>query len=228
MPSSVQVFLGFAAYAVVHSALLTEGVRSVLEAVLGARGFRGLYRIGFTVQAVVLLAGYVVWIAHLPDAQWGEAEGLFAWVLWGVKGAALLFILGCVSQIGSAEFLGWAQFRAWRRGEAIEGDGVESGRLEVSGPYRFVRHPMYGALLVALWAEPHWSANRFAFVLAASLYLWAGSLHEERRLTRFYGQAYLEYMARTPRMVPDLRRRQPLLRILRPRHSPIRGQRKKR
>ena len=228
MPSPILVFLGFALYAAVHTALLTEGVRSALEALVGRRAFPGVFRLGFSVQAVVLLVGYVVWVARLPDVQWGGATGVLAWGLWAVKGAALAYILGCAARIGGAEFLGWAQFRAWRRGEAIRGDGVETGELVVAGPYRWVRHPMYAAGLVVLWAEPHWSANRFAFVLAASLYLWVGSLHEERRLVRFYGQAYRDYRARTPRLIPHLPGRQPLLRILRPRHSPIRGQRKKR
>ena len=208
MPSPVLVFLGFAVYAAVHSALLTESVRSALEAWVGPRAFPGVFRLGFTVQAVVLLAGYVVWVARLPDVQWGEATGVIAWGLWAVKGVALAYVLGCVARFGTAEFLGWAPFRAWRRGEAVSGDGVETGDLVVGGPYRFVRHPMYAATLVVLWAEPHWSANRFAFVLAASLYLWVGSLHEERRLVRFYGQAYRDYMARTPRLVPHLLRRQ--------------------
>ena len=228
MPSPLLVFLGFAAYALLHSVLLTEGVRSALEVLVGPRVFPGLFRLGFTVQAVVLLAGYVVWVVRLPDVHWGRATGVFAWGLWAVKGAALVYLLGCVARFGTADFLGWAQFRAWRRGEAIRGDGVETGDLVVGGPYRFVRHPMYAATLVALWAEPHWSANRFAFVLAASLYLWVGSLHEEQRLVRFYGQAYRDYMARTPRLIPRVPCRQPLLRILRPRHSPVRGQRKKR
>jgi protein-S-isoprenylcysteine O-methyltransferase Ste14 len=222
------VFLGFVAYAAVHSALLTAGARSALEALVGPRAFRGLFRLGFCVQAAVLLAGYAVWAARLPDVSWGAAPGGIAWGLWAVKAAALAFLLQCLARLGAAEFLGWAQFRAWRRGEAPAGDGVETGRLVVAGPYRWVRHPMYTALLVALWAEPRWSANRLAFVLAASLYLWVGSVHEERRLVGFYGTAYRAYRARTPRLIPRPPRWQPLLRILRRRHSPVRGQRKMR
>ena len=58
--------------------------------------------------------------------------------------------------------------------------------------------------LLVLWPDPHWAANGFAFSLAASLYLWLGALHEERRLLGYYGQAYRDYMECTPRFLPGL------------------------
>ena len=204
LPSAVLTFLGFTAYALFHSALLTNWSRTALEAALGKRAFAGLFRLGFALQAGVLLFVYIVYVAGLPDVMWGQVGGGWGMLLWVLRIAALVFIIRCVGSFGSAEFLGWAQYRAWRSGQPIPGDGVETGELVVTGPYRYVRHPMYAAGLVALWAEPQLSANRFAFTLAASLYLVLGSLHEERRLQRFYGSAYREYTARTPRLVPRL------------------------
>ena len=200
----VQVFLGFVAYAAVHSALLTDTARSVLEGLLGTRRFRGVFRFGFSVLAVGSLVVYVVWVAGLPDVGWTEASGGVAWFLLLLRWGAFGYLLLCVGRFGAGEFLGWNQFRAWRRGEAVSGDGMDAGELVVGGPYRWVRHPMYSAGMVILWAEPRWSANRFAFVLAATLYLWIGSAHEERRLARFYGEAYRRYRARTPRFIPSL------------------------
>lgn len=206
MPAWVQVFLGFGAYGAVHSALLTPWARRGLEALVGARAFQGLFRLFFNGQAVVLLAAYVVWAASLPDRELFRVEGAGAWLLWGVRLAGLGFIARCASSLGLSAFVGLDDLRAWRQGRVPAGDGVETGVLSVDGPYRWVRHPMYAAGFAVLWADPRWTANGLAFAAAASLYLWLGSLHEERRLLRFYGEAYRAYAARTPRFLPRLRR----------------------
>lgn len=202
MPPWAFVFLVFAAYAAVHSALLTGWARRGLEAAVGVRAFRGMFRLFFNVQAVVLLAAFVLYAASLPDTEWFRV-GRVGWeVLWGLRVAALAFIARCAAAVGVSSFLGLEDLRAWRGGKPASGDGVETGVLVVEGPYRWVRHPMYAAGFVVLWAEPRWSANGAAFAVAASLYLWLGSLHEERRLLRFYGDAYRRYAASTPRFLP--------------------------
>jgi protein-S-isoprenylcysteine O-methyltransferase Ste14 len=104
-------------------------------------------------------------------------------------------------------FLGIENFRAWRHGGMPENDGVDTRMLVTSGPYRWVRHPMYAGTLLLLWAVPHWTVNLLAFSISATLYLYLGSLHEERRLLRAFGDPYREYMARTPRFIPRLRPR---------------------
>lgn len=206
MPAWVQVFLGFAAYGAVHSVLLTPWARRGLEALVGRRSFQGLFRLFFNVQAVGLLVLYAVWAAGRPDRELFRVGGAGAWLLWGVRLAGLGFIARCASSLGLSAFLGFDDLRAWREGRPPPGDGVETGVLAVGGPYRWVRHPMYSAGFAVLWADPRWTVNGLAFAAAASLYLWLGSVHEERRLLRFYGEAYRAYAARTPRFLPRLRR----------------------
>ncbi|RME58991.1 MAG: isoprenylcysteine carboxylmethyltransferase family protein, partial [Caldilineae bacterium] len=40
----------------------------------------------------------------------------------------------------------------------------------------------------------------------ATLYFYVGSIHEEHRLERVYGDAYRAYRRRTPRLIPRWRR----------------------
>ncbi len=80
-------------------------------------------------------------------------------------------------------------------------------RLVTHGPYRFVRHPMYLAVLVgglglALgWRTPVHVAVLTA--LALVLHVKAG-LEERLLIARF--PEYLAYRARTPRILPFVRR----------------------
>ncbi len=191
-----------AAYGAVHSALLTPTARLALEALVGPRVLRGWFRLGYNALAAALLVVLLVYLARLPDRELFRVGGAPAAGLWAVRLAGLGFILYCVGRVGGGAFLGVEHARAWIRGRPVPGDGVEAGDLVVEGPYRRVRHPMYAAGLVVLWADPVWTWNRLGFALAASAYLWVGALHEERRMARSFGCRYTAYAARTPRFVP--------------------------
>jgi len=78
-----------------------------------------------------------------------------------------------------------------------------------SGPYRWVRHPLYsfGALFVAGWALM--TANvlvAIAGLVAAALIVVRTGIEERHLLDRF-GSAYRDYMATTGRFVPRRRSR---------------------
>jgi protein-S-isoprenylcysteine O-methyltransferase Ste14 len=79
--------------------------------------------------------------------------------------------------------------------------------LVTRGPYRWVRHPMYGAFYLLHVAVFLLSANAFIGLT------WIGGLtgvvvlripQEERMLTERFGNAYIEYAQRTGRLLPDV------------------------
>jgi protein-S-isoprenylcysteine O-methyltransferase Ste14 len=83
---------------------------------------------------------------------------------------------------------------------------VTSGSLRTDGPYRLVRHPIYGGLLLLGWGAAVWSATWAALVLAVALtgLLTAKALWEEQLLRSRYPD-YDKYAKRTGRFVPRLR-----------------------
>ena len=96
---------------------------------------------------------------------------------------------------------------------ATEGRGTLApwdppGRLVVRGPYRFVRNPMISGVLLIIIAEAlyfrsvpiaGWAA---AFFLMNAIYL---PLVEELGLERRFGDEYLAYKRKVPRIIPSLR-----------------------
>ncbi len=96
------------------------------------------------------------------------------------------------------------------KGVPREEPAERSEPLIVTGPHRYVRHPLYAAamLLVAGW----WLLLDYTFllVLAAFMFLWFDFVvapFEERELRALFGPVYEAYAKRTPRFVPFLRRR---------------------
>ena len=81
----------------------------------------------------------------------------------------------------------------------------EGGHLVQHGPYRWIRHPMYSALLLAGVAAVRLSGEGFSWLILLAL---AGVLAvkaavEERALVAHYAD-YADYRRRTRRFVPGL------------------------
>jgi protein-S-isoprenylcysteine O-methyltransferase Ste14 len=56
--------------------------------------------------------------------------------------------------------------------------------------------------LLLLWCSPSVSVNSFTLYLGATIYILVGAYFEERKLLREFGQAYAEYKAKTPMLLP--------------------------
>ena len=80
-----------------------------------------------------------------------------------------------------------------------------SGRLVMSGPYRYVRNPMYSALLLFAAAEvlAYRDSWKIACWIALALVLLAKAMLEERGL-RVHFPAYAAYAARVRRFIPGV------------------------
>lgn len=197
-----QALAGCAGFAALHSALLTDRARGWAQAALGAEAFRRWYRLAYCAVSAATLAALLWWLARLPDAEWARLRGGWAVLLWAARLSGMAVIGWAASQFGLRAFLGFDAL--WGRWGTDPGDGLDLGPIRATGPYAYVRHPMYAAGLLVLWGEPRWTANRAAVIFLFSAYLLLGALWEERRLTRLHGEAYRRYAAATPRFVPRL------------------------
>jgi protein-S-isoprenylcysteine O-methyltransferase Ste14 len=75
--------------------------------------------------------------------------------------------------------------------------------LQVRGPYRLVRHPLYLGWVLALFGAAHMTADRFAFAVITTLYLAIAVPWEERSLRDVFGDEYVRYERRVRwRIVP--------------------------
>jgi len=79
-------------------------------------------------------------------------------------------------------------------------------RLVRIGPYQFIRHPMYAALLCFAWGAllKQISLNSVLLVLLASLALYTAAIFEEKENLRNFGDEYRQYMRTTKRFIPFL------------------------
>ena len=117
----------------------------------------------------------------------------------------LLEPVGLAMVIGGAFFACWARYtlgRNWSLAAQLK----HEHEVVQSGPYRFVRHPIYSGLLLAFMGTAvmigEWRALvAFAIIFCSFLYKFRV---EERLLRVHFGDGYLQYHARTKALIPGI------------------------
>ncbi|OGP91050.1 MAG: hypothetical protein A2031_09050 [Deltaproteobacteria bacterium RBG_19FT_COMBO_43_11] len=72
----------------------------------------------------------------------------------------------------------------------------------VRGPYRRVRHPLYLFMLIMIWSCPNLTMDRLLFNILWSVWIFMGTLLEERDLVVQFGNVYREYQKKVPMLFP--------------------------
>jgi len=193
--SAIIIFLAVAAYGLIHSLLASLPVKAQARRLFGPAADR-LYRLVFNVLAVISFIPVLVLLVFLPGQSLYRVQPPWLLILIGVQLLAVLAVGLGVLQTGAGTFLGLRQIAGTERNAAP--------RLVVTGLYRFVRHPLYTAGLLFMWATPVMNTNLLALYIGLTIYIIIGALHEEYRLRRELGEAYREYQRRTPMLIPFL------------------------
>jgi protein-S-isoprenylcysteine O-methyltransferase Ste14 len=161
-----------------HSVFAREAVKSHMARVLPERLLRSFY---VWTASLLLLLVLALW---QPVA--GEAYRVTGWRAYAhavVQLIGLWLIARAVAKIDPLELAGIAPPR----------ETASAGSLQVAGPYRWVRHPLYLGWIVALFGAASMTADRLAFAAITTIYLLLAIPWEERSLGRAFGDGYASY-----------------------------------
>jgi protein-S-isoprenylcysteine O-methyltransferase Ste14 len=109
-----------------------------------------------------------------------------------------------VVQVLAVMLVIWARLTFGTRSFHFAANPTDGG-LVTSGPYGFVRHPIYAAILFFVWAgvAPHTALVGVGLGLLVSAATAVRMVAEERLVTARYPE-YVTYAARTKRVIPFL------------------------
>jgi protein-S-isoprenylcysteine O-methyltransferase Ste14 len=158
------------------------------------------------------LAGSSVFFAVAP----GTVAGIVPWLLtrWRL-GAPLshwlpVRVLGVALTVAGAVVLLHAFGRFVREGAGTPAPVAPTDRLVIGGAYRYVRNPMYVAVVATivgqallLWRPVLLAYAVLVWVACAAFVRW----YEEPTLRRRYGEQYESYRANVPAWLPRRPRR---------------------
>jgi protein-S-isoprenylcysteine O-methyltransferase Ste14 len=165
----------FAVFALHHSLFARESIKRRLARLLPDRLLRSFY---VWTASLLLLLVLVLWqpIAGHVYAVTGWRAGALA----AVQLSGLWLITRSVAKIDPLELAG-----------ITPASGRDS--LQVAGPYRWVRHPLYLGWLLAVFGAANMTADRLAFAAITTAYLLVAIPWEERSLRRIFGEPYAQY-----------------------------------
>ena len=176
------LFLVFAAH---HSGFARDSVKDMVAARVPERLIRSTY---VYIASELLIVVCLLW-RPVGGVVYTATGAVFA-LLAAVQLLGLGFIAASVRAIDGLELAGIREPAA-------------NTALQVAGPYRVVRHPLYLGWMLAVFGTPHLTGDRLAFAIVSSAYLVVAVPWEERSLERVFGESYRRYQQRVRwRVVP--------------------------
>lgn len=189
------------AFGLVHSAVATSRAKELAARKLGDRHRDGLYRPFYIAQSFVTFGVLGAYLLSLPRRELYRVDGPVAVAMRSGQAAGLAWAFLAARAVGIGSISGLRNLVVWARGgdpgpepEAQGPAPDATGGMRVAGPFRYSRHPLNLSPLPVFWLQPVMTTRMLGFSAVATLYLVAGSAHEERRLERAYGDRYREYL----------------------------------
>jgi hypothetical protein len=165
----------FSAFALHHSLFARDAIKRRIAAVIPERLLRSFY---VWTASLLLLAVLALW-RPIPGVVY-SVVGWRSIVHAALQLSGLWLVARSAATIDPLELAG-----------IKPASGAES--LQTTGPYRWVRHPIYLGWLLAVNAAAEMTANRLTFALLSSAYLLLAVPWEERSLRRIFGEPYARY-----------------------------------
>lgn len=173
-------------YFFLHSLLATPAVKAAFARRWPARAAR--YPFYYSLLAVVLLLPVASLVSAVPGPVLWRWSGILGWL------PNTLAVLALVAA--------WYAGRGYNLGRYLGvRDAAGNDTLFLGLLQRHVRHPWYALGLLVLWTR-NMDLGTLVSALAITAYVVIGSRREERKLLATYGQAYRDYMARVPALLP--------------------------
>jgi protein-S-isoprenylcysteine O-methyltransferase Ste14 len=175
----------FTAFALHHSVFARDGVKRLMARAVPEALVRSVY---VWLASLLLVAVCAAW--------WPVGGDLY-------RHGSVLAVLHGVLQVAGAVII----IQTVRLIDPLELAGIRlhpsTEALQIVGPYRWVRHPIYSGWLLLTFGAAHMTGDRLAFALISTLYLLLAMPYEERSLRKSFGKEYDAYRRRVRyRLVP--------------------------
>lgn len=175
-----------------HSTMIRKSFKNRVGKIIPAHYHGAFYSIS---SGTILLILIILWQdSHLSIFNQQDATHiLFRIIYFSSIG---LFLWGCLA-LGSFDFFGVEPVIA-----NIKGTKTTTMPFIVRGPYRWVRHPLYLAMLLLIWSCPVLSIDRLLFNILWTVWIVVATMFEERDLVDVFGEGYLNYQTKVPMLFP--------------------------
>ncbi len=184
------------AYCLLHSFLVSTSFTNLLTRLL--KKYYAFYRIFFVSFSLALLIPLIRYTDQFDNniiMIYSPPWNIVRYIL--LLGSLSVFFWAFFFDYDSLSFFGIRQILNFGKEKKIN----PSEDLKKSGLLGVVRHPMYFALIIALWCSTFTVANVIVNIIL-TIYVIMGTIIEEKKLILEFGDAYVRYQQEVPMLIP--------------------------
>jgi protein-S-isoprenylcysteine O-methyltransferase Ste14 len=149
-----------------------------------------------TASVIFIIVEYMLWIPLPIQVPWPYR--------------LLTLLVGAVVYFANLALYGWGLHTLGVNFNASSGFGVrlhEAHQLVTNGPYAYIRHPMYLAVIMVGWGGLllylTWAMLGFAVIMLGLIYR---AHKEDQALAEEFGNEWEDYSSRVPGWIPHYKR----------------------
>lgn len=180
-------------FAVQHSVMARPVFKKWLTRYIPESAERSTYILLSNVAMILIFAFW----QPLGGTIWSIENQLVSNFVYGIYFFGWLFLL--VSTFGICHFDLFGLRQIWL---FLNNKPYTYHEFNVSVLYSMVRHPIYLAWSIIIWATPTMTMSHLVFAAGYTLYILVAIRFEERDLVGAFGQQYRDYRKQVPMMVP--------------------------
>jgi len=192
------IILLFGLYALIHSYLASIKVKEWFKKNFG--DLIAFYRLGYNIFA--LASFYLIYeLSPKPYLLLYDLPNPYDLIILVPQFLALAGLFWAFKYICFKEFLGLNQVKRYFE-KNYNSELDENLTLQLEGPFRYIRHPVYFFSILILLFRPTMDLFYLVFFLCIVIYFYIGSYFEEEKLAKHFGKIYTDYRKSVPKVFP--------------------------
>jgi protein-S-isoprenylcysteine O-methyltransferase Ste14 len=195
----VLIILLFSVFAISHSVLASLWFKNKLvDAIKEKIAF---YRLFYNLISVIVFVA-VYYLMPKPDVIIYDLQFPYDIIILVMQYLSLFGLVYVGFKIDGKEFLGISQIKRYINGTYKLSDLDEQIELRTDGIFAFSRHPIYLFSILFLGLRPYMDLFYFVLFICITVYFYVGAYFEEKKLTKIFGNNYVEYQNKVPAILP--------------------------
>ncbi|MFA3783669.1 isoprenylcysteine carboxylmethyltransferase family protein [Melioribacteraceae bacterium 4301-Me] len=187
-------FFGFS-----HTFLASNKVKRLIAQRAG--NLIAFYRLFYNISSLIIFM-FVYFEAPKPDIIIYDLHYPYDIITFAFQIISLFGLLWAARSVDVTEFLGVAQIKRYLNKEYNAEELDEIQRFNTKGAYKYMRHPIYFFSILFLSLRPTMDLFYLVMLICIIIYFYVGSIFEEKKLVEKFGDEYIEYQKRVPRIIP--------------------------
>lgn len=185
-------------FAVIHSLLAGLPVKKFIRKKYGNK--IAFYRFFYNLFSIITFLLFL-YISPKPHQLVYELTYPFDLIIVGLQIVAIFGFVWTIKYVDVMDFLGIRQIIQYLQGNSSYNID-EKNNLITAGPFKLVRHPIYFFSTLILILRPYMTVFYFTITICCILYFYVGSIFEEKKLEKIYGEEYIRYKNYVSRIFP--------------------------